>query len=219
MNVVGIPILFVIVSALVLWLVILGKGLWWVKLLLVSGVLYFSLALWMSITNISGWAADDKLPNKFIIHWGLIKEPDKAKSYDKGTIFIWLTAVDENYSPVKSKVSNWIQPFTSRKQDSEPRTYRVPYSQELHEQMAGAIAAIKKGKTVVGDGEAIGEMGDGEDGNGKGKGKKKGEKGSGTENTPGDGLPSLSNDRRNNPLFYELPPPKLPEKSDPGTSE
>ena len=211
-QIIGIPLTFLVLFAVVLWFIILGKGKWWLKAAIVPVVLYFSLIIWFSLSQISGWASPNDMPNTFILHWSIIKEPSKKDSHDQGAIFIWATEVDDNYQMTNQPVNPILYPFTPRKNAAEPRSYRVPYSHDLHEKLAKLQTMVARGKTVIGkrngnglttdeEGQGNGKEGKGKQGKGGAGGKEGGKQGSGG---------SLS--RQQDFMFYELPAPKLPEK-------
>lgn len=209
-QIIGIPLTFLVLFAVVLWFIILGKGKWWLKAAIVPVVLYFSLIIWFSLGQISGWASPNEMPDTFILHWSIVKEPSKKDTSDQGTIFIWATQVDESFQVTNQPVNPLLHPFTPRKNSAEPRSYRLPYDRDMHEKLNVMQSMITKGKTVIGkkNGKGIGTE---EDGQGKGGGKDGKGKGAGgiAGNQKGSGG-SLS--QQQDFMFYELPAPKLPEK-------
>jgi len=210
LHVIGIPLTFIILSALGLWFVILGRGYLWVKFGFITLVLYFSLALWNSLGSLSGWATNNELPPKFVLHWALVSEPSKSNPKEVGGIFFWATELNEDHVPKKEEINYFLQPFVAKKADSEPRVYRLPYSEKLHQQLQSVMQKIKQGKTVVGRGKSpgdAGEEGEGKDGKGDGKGKGFGGEGG---DKKGGRKGSMSQDQEF--IFYDLPPFKMPEK-------
>lgn len=213
LKVIGIPLTFLILFAIILWFIILGKGKWWLKAAIIPIVLYFSVVIWFSLNEISGWASPSVLPKTFILHWSIIKEPSKKNVNEKGDIFIWATEVDDDHQYKTAEVNPVLQPFTPRKNAAEPRSYRLPYSQELHENLSKMMKTIAKGGTVIGKGQTKSFSGEGEgqgggDGKGgKGKGGAGGREGKGNKTGSGGSL-----SQQQDFMFYELPPPKLPEK-------
>lgn len=204
LNAIGIPLTFVLLATLGLWFIILGGGHWWIKIAFISLVLYFSVAMWSSLSSLSGWATQSSLPPKFILHWTLVSEPSKINFKDKGAIYFWTTEVDEAHVVKKKEVNYFLQPFVSKKSDSEPRVHRIPYSEKLHQELMQVMQKIRQGKTVVGSAKSgkLGEEG-GEGGDGDGKGKGKGRNGKGRDG-------SMSQEQEF--MFYDLPPFKMPEK-------
>ena len=210
-QIIGIPLTFLVLFAVMLWFIILGKGKWWLKATIVPVVLYFSLIIWFSLSQISGWASTNEMPSTFILHWSIIKEPSKKDSHDQGAIFIWATEVDDNYQMTHQPVNPILYPFTPKKNSAEPRSYRVSYSHDLHEKLAKLQTMIAKGKTVIGknNGKGFGIDEEGQTNGKDGKGKKgKGAGGKAGEQQGSGGSLSQQQDF----MFYELPAPKLPEK-------
>jgi hypothetical protein len=158
---IGIPVAFVLLTILILWVVIGVKGKWWVKTCLISLTLYFSVGLWISIDGLLGWPTTDGPPQKFEIHWLLVKEPNK-KTGDSGAIYMWASNVNAN------KQSSF-SPFGSKKPLSKPRLYQLPYSRSMHEQTESILEKLKKGERHMAtlDGEGQG----GKEGEGSGKGR------------------------------------------------
>lgn len=198
LNLVGIPLLFALLAALILWLVILGQGQWWLKMILVSVALFFSVAVWSSLSNLSGWPATKPLPAKFSVHWILIEEPSALDRTKKGNIFVWATELDQDLFP-KEKNELSLAVFAAR-HAIEPRVYRVPYSSQMHQSSLKAMGLLRKGKPVVGQ---KGKMNSDADGTGDAEteSKKKGKGRSHGGFTPDQDF-----------IFYELPPAKLPPK-------
>ena len=194
-NSVGIPLAFVILASITLWFIILGKGYWYIKAFVVALTLYFSFGMWASLSNLSGWPSEQQLPEKFVLHWALVKEPSKTDITQTGSILLWASEkFDEDEETV-----NTILPFVKVKRNTSPRVYKLPYSEEMHEKLSKAMKQLTQGKGVMGGkGDAEGKEG-GEKGLGKdGKGKR------------GKGYGSLSQEQ--DYIFYDLPPPVMPSK-------
>ena len=81
-----IPLVFFSLTALVLWFIIGARGHWALKALIILLTLHISLSVGMSIPNFAGWPSDDPLPKKFLVHWIIIKEPDKITKNKVGEI-------------------------------------------------------------------------------------------------------------------------------------
>ena len=175
---------FILLGGLILWFVIGTKGYWSLKMILITMTVCFSLFLSQTMEDVRGWPTDDELPNKFRVHWIVIKEPSKTDHSEKGGIYLWVTDLAGD--------------------GKQPRAYRSEYSREKHEDAQKALGMIMEGKAVAG-----GRGGDGE-GEGEGEGDGEGDqKGQGQGNGTGDG--SLSDSPEI--IFHELPPSKLPEKN------
>jgi hypothetical protein len=92
-----------------------------------------------------GWAAlEDDMPEKMIIHWVIIKEPNKFTKSD-GRIYILLESAEETGNNFLARF------FGYRKEKIEPRFHGLEYNRELHEQLEkGVIPKLKSGQPVAG---------------------------------------------------------------------
>jgi hypothetical protein len=92
-----------------------------------------------------GWPAlEDDIPDKVLIHWVIIKEPNKFTKSD-GRIFVLLETADESKSHFLARF------FGYRKEKVEPRLYGLKYSRDLHEQLEkDVIPRLKRGQPVAG---------------------------------------------------------------------
>ena len=105
------------------------------------------------------------MPEKMVIHWVVIKEPNKFSDYD-GRIFILAESATEEESSALARF------FGYRKEKIEPRLYGLKYERGLHEQLQGVKGKLKQGQPVAGKITKSGEQGKGK--GGKGKADKKG---------------------------------------------
>ena len=105
-NAIGIPLTFLGLCAIGLWMIIFSKGFWALKTLFITFCLYFSFAMWFSLSDLSGWATSVSMPQKSIIHWVLVQEPSKFNKKDDGGIFVWATEAD-----TENKVIEKIEDF------------------------------------------------------------------------------------------------------------
>ena len=200
-----IPLVFFSLTGLILCFIIGARGHWGIKAFIILLTLHVCLSVGMSIPNFAGWPSGDRLPDKFLVHWITIKEPDK-KTKEDGYIYIWATTLSQQEKEVEGwkqyLLSFGVQDFT------EPRAYRTPYTREGHERGEDALKKIKNGEPVMGrnngkKGKGKGK-GDGKKGDGKGKGKG----GKGKKGGKGGGSFSQSDDIS----FHDLPETILPEK-------
>jgi len=141
-----------------------------------------------------GWPTEDKIPNKFLLHWAVVEEPD-VKLGDEGSIYLWLKPLSETEEE-HDDWQDYLLSFYDGK--SQPRAHKLSYSRELHEKTQEAIEMLMGGQGVGGTNE--GEPGEGE-GSEKGAEEKTGE---------GKGKGSLT--RNGEIMFHKLPPPVLPDK-------
>lgn len=200
LNSIGIPVSFVLLSAIGLWILIYGKGYWWIKSIFIFLTITFSITLWASLSELSGWPTDVSAPEKVIVHWVLVKEPSKLNSNDKGFVYLWATEIDSENKAKKTKINKWTSPFVAKKHSIEPRIYRLPYSENLHKKAVQAMKMIRAGKNVVAEGMKLGsEEKELSFGKKEGKNKGKGKQG------------SLSQEQ--DFMFYELPSFKIQDKN------
>lgn len=185
MNSLAIPIAFCLMSILLLWFIIGAKGKWTIKALAIVFYIYFAVVVWFSLYTYLGWPSKDPLPNKYVIYWAQIEEPNPAS---EGAIYFWTAELESN------KNANFLYLLKYNNRKSEPRVYQIPYSRSLHKNVQKMMEDIKKGSVYIGgEKEGTGSKADGKDPlNDKGQF-------------------SFSYKSKDQYLF-PLPPPKIPEK-------
>lgn len=189
MNI-ALPILLLVFGALTFWILNESKLRWYFKAACITTFCLFTVVFWTSIHTFLGWPAEEgDMPNKVLIHWVIIKEPNKAKEFE-GAVYILLESVEEIKA---NKVAKF---FGYNKNGLEPRLFELKYSRELHEQLEKIRKKLQSGQPVVG------ELSKGEGGN-------KGKKGNGKNNNKkGGGSESQEQDWH----FHELRPSDIHEK-------
>lgn len=214
LETIGIPLAFLATVSLMAWYIIGGSGKWWIKAPVTIVSIYLSLGIWYSMNGLLGWPTEQNVPDKFQAFWIVVETPedDVPKS---GAIYVWaksLTPEDEsNFGDVPKWVDKFLIPFHNKYSKNEPRLYKLSYSEELHQQANEIIEGhLKQGRpyfgTLEGDGDGEG------DGEGTGEGGGQQGRGGADGDSLGDGSGSYSRDTRPPPKFYELPPPKFPDK-------
>jgi|TARA_R110000824_G_scaffold100186_1_gene238247 hypothetical protein len=144
MNI-SLSVLLLVFGALTFWILNESSLRWYMKTLCISAFCLFTVVFWSSIHTYLGWPALEKeMPNKSLIHWVIIKEPNKIIK-SEGDIYIMLESVDV-------KGGNSLTKFFGYKKDKvEPRVYGLPYSRKLHEQLEKEVMGkLKKGQPVFG---------------------------------------------------------------------
>lgn len=213
----GIPLAFIIIAALTLWVVLGCKGYWWLKMITISLSIFFSISLWNSLVSLQGWPTAQTMPEKFEVKWLDVKEPNK-KTGQEGCIYVWAKDLEPNSPPEEAVIPLSIQ-LHAKKESGEPRLYKLPYSRGMHQQAEGIKQMIGKG------GRFYGTLSKGKKGTGmsqleadgkKGKGKSSGRPGKGRIGQGQKEGGSLSEGQEF--VFHELPPPLFPEK-EPSSSE
>jgi len=192
-----------------LWLIIGAKGHWLLKMVFISLSLYFGLAMWSSVENLLGWPTNTELPEKFRIYWVEIKEPNKITG-DKGAIYLFVKGMKVKQEP---KESSWLVELYPAERD-DYRLHQVPYSLQMHKNAQLMQKGLRAGKKFYGTNKGKGGKGKGSGKGGKGKGE--GGDGPNVPGRDGEGREGLGGSfdfsQEQGIMFYELPPPKLPEK-------
>jgi|TARA_R110000765_G_scaffold182061_1_gene288032 hypothetical protein len=166
MNI-ALPILLLVFGGLTLWTLTESTLKWYLKTACISSFCIFTIIFWSSISTFLGWAAhEDDVPDKVLIHWIIIKEPNKFTK-SKGKIYVLLEAANEK------EPNKFIKFFGYKKDKVEPRLYGLTYSRKLHEQLEKRVMPrLRKGQPVVG--KLTKREGEGKKGNEKGPNNKKG---------------------------------------------
>jgi len=138
----GIVFLYIILSTILLWFVIGSRGNWALKAAVILITLMFSLNIQRSLDNLSGWPTNDELPEKFFVHWVLIKEPNDVVD-ENGSIYLWVNDIGEEGEEETLE-------FFQYNRESEPRVYRLPYSIDRHEMILKMKERLLTGLLIIG---------------------------------------------------------------------
>ena len=191
MNI-ALPILLLVFGGLTFWILNESKLKWYLKTACITTFCLFTIIFWTSIHTFLGWPADEEdVPNKILIHWVIVKEPNKFEEFDGG-IFILLETMEK---PKANRVARF---FGYGKNKMEPRLFGLKYSRELHEQLEKVKGRLKQGQPVAGKLTKEGKNGSGK----KGQGKQGEKKGGGSESQEQDWQ------------FHELRPSDIHQKPD-----
>lgn len=183
-------IFFCLLVALLLWVIIGGKGHWLLKALLIVPTIWFSVAVGNSLPTMLGWPTSDELPEKYELIGAKIEHPN-LKTGRPGRILLWV----QDMEPSEDKYR-----WSLYKPDiNDSRLHVIPYSKKMHKRVEGAIKLLRQGKRVMGENR----KGKG----GAGKGTRKGKQGKGGKLGGGD-----EGDDSVGPKFYVMPPVQLPQK-------
>tara|TARA_Y100000356_G_scaffold66331_1_gene54494 strand:+ start:18 stop:596 length:579 start_codon:yes stop_codon:yes gene_type:complete len=168
MNI-ALPILLLVFGGLSFWILTESKVKWYIKTSCISVFCIFTVIFWTSIHTFLGWPASQKeMPEKALLHWVIVKEPNKATEFD-GKIYVLLESSEiPDY--------NFLARFFGYSKDRiEPRLYSLEYNRQLHEKLAkGVMKKLRQGQPVMGkfekkEGQKLGKAGE------KGQPKKKGQ--------------------------------------------
>jgi hypothetical protein len=208
-----ITIMFIVCAALLLWIIIGAKGWWWLKLPVIALTFYFGLAVWYSVDSYLGWPSVHNPPRRFMVNWVIVDEPRKGTN-ETGGIYLLLTKLPHpDDEKDKNKLEDCFKTLGYTGTKKAPRLFKVPYSRPLHKQMEKAKGMIRQGKIVIGEFDpSKGKFGGKGDGEGEGKGRPgQGKPGEGEE---GEGKGYMGdNEGLGHFKFYQLPPPKFPNKT------
>lgn len=103
-------------------------------ILLVSG-LYF--VTWQALQGLQGWPTQDAMPQRFILLSTSVHEPNKTTG-DAGVIQLWVTPIGPDDQPSR-----------------RPRAFAVPYSKDLHQEIAEAKRGMRNGILQLGTARAV----------------------------------------------------------------
>ena len=171
MNI-ALPILLLVFGGLTFWILNESKLRWYLKSACITTFCLFTIIFWTSIHTFLGWPADeDDMPNKILIHWVIVKEPNKLQEFD-GAIFILLETME------KMKANRLGQFFGYASDRMEPRLFELKYNRKLHEELEKIKSKLKQGQPVAGKLTKEGTKGNPKIGN---KSPNKNKKGDGSE--------------------------------------
>jgi hypothetical protein len=159
----ALPILLLVFGGLSFWVLNESKLKWYFKSACITTFCVFTIVFWSSIHTFLGWPAiEEDMPDKVLIHWVIIKEPNKITK-SKGRIYLLLESV-------KDTDDNFLARFFGYKKEKiEPRLYGLKYDRDLHEQLEeGVMPKLRKGQPVLGK---LTKREEGREGNKGGKGK------------------------------------------------
>jgi len=144
MNI-ALPILLLVFGGLSFWVLNESNLKWYFKTVCITTFCVFTIIFWSSIHTFLGWPAmESDVPEKVVIHWVIIKEPNKFTK-SNGRIYVLAESMGE------AEASFLARFFGYKKEKIEPRLYGLEYSRNLHEQLEkGIIPKLKMGQPVVG---------------------------------------------------------------------
>jgi len=143
MNI-ALPILLLVFGALSFWVLVESSVKWYIKSACISAFCIFTIVFWGAIHSYLGWPAHEgDLPEKVLIHWVVIKEPNKITEFD-GAIYILAESVAEDKG-------GFLEFFGYSSDNLEPRLYGLSYDRELHEKLQKILKGkLGKGQPVMG---------------------------------------------------------------------
>lgn len=137
-NTIVIPLSFLILTALLLWLIIDVRGKWLFKVMIMFLVVAFSTLVWKSLDSYLGWPTSAALPERSILIWVSVVEPS-PKLEEPGAIYLWL-------KPREALPKRIF--FGYNPSPNDPRVYKLPYSRSLHKDTQRALEGIIGDKSI-----------------------------------------------------------------------
>jgi hypothetical protein len=139
----GILVAFLMLAASLAWILVWGRGRWWIRGLLGAVTAWAGLVMWASLGQIAGWPVDGDPPKGGVDLGGVMVREPSTDGRDKGAIYLWGKPLS-----LESRAA-WIVVTLGRADRDEPRCWRMPYSREMHERAEGAKRALAAGRRVV----------------------------------------------------------------------
>jgi hypothetical protein len=130
--IVGLSASYLALAVLLLSLNLRSDWRWPVKASAIALSLGFLVMGFHALEAMLGWPIAAAPPARFELNAALVDEPDRATN-SSGAIYLWLSTRDAEGRP-----------------SGPPRAFALPYSRELHEQVARAQAKLEGGHPVEG---------------------------------------------------------------------
>ncbi len=134
-----VTMLYIIVVTLLLWFIIGSKGRTGLKILVTPLALYFCGAIYVTLPTILGWPTNNSLPTQYEVVYASVTQPVPAMGRE-GRLYIWIVS--------KNHELGFFDLY--RPNLSDPRAYRLPYTEKKRKELQRAIMMIKAGQPVVG---------------------------------------------------------------------
>jgi hypothetical protein len=136
-NLLAISAAYVLFGVLLLAVGLTSPFRWWMKACAIVVTSAFFVEAFFSTKSLLGWPGTDRLPAHFQLLWTRVVEPD-PKLRDRGAIYLWVEAVDENNVPTGT-----------------PRSYRLGYTKPLSDKVIKARDEIMSGNPQEGTAEDL----------------------------------------------------------------
>ena len=130
------PLLFLLLSILLLWIIIGCKGQLSAKIWIINVTVFFTAILWSGISSYIGWPAESPMPKQGRLIQIISNEPE--------SLYVLL----EQHDQKNLYYEDWHD-FIYYKPKDIARLFKIPYDKEMHEKLEAAMDLVKKGKYVV----------------------------------------------------------------------
>ena len=135
--VIGLPIAFAVLAALLLWLVIDKRVAFPFKIALIAGVVWYGLVLYHAPSGILGWPKPN-LPDCAVVLSFKVIEP--SVNIEEAGIYMW--AVPKKMGEEKKDFLEAWRVF-KHTHKNVPRSYKMPYDEKMHKELSEADAEAK----------------------------------------------------------------------------
>ncbi len=125
LGITGIIAAYIMIGTLLLSINLYSKWCWQIKALAIVSTSAFYVISYLSFPLLLGWATTQYPPEKFRLLSAHVIQPNKETGAD-GAIYLWLTEIK------------------NMRNIAEPRTYKLAYSQGLHEKIINVNAKLNK---------------------------------------------------------------------------
>jgi hypothetical protein len=184
MSTLFVPVAFLFLCCLLLWVIIGLRGSWWLKVVLMVLTLGISCAAWTTLDS----------------YFGLPKRSELAAFSGQTAFLFWVTVNEPDGNRDAGSIRMWLRPVNQ----TTPKLYQFGYSRKLHETSQAFLAEILKN-----NGAPIQIAFSSESNQSQQTAKGNGTGGSSTRPRAG-GHGDLAYESE--PRVYALPPVKLPDK-------
>ncbi len=124
-------LVYALLAGLLLILCLATRWHWSLKAALVLTVSGFYLLSHQTLQGISGWPAEDRLPERFMLLSAVFDEPSPGRNHP-GAIYLWVHPMKDN-QPVEM-----------------PRAYRLPYQKDLQGILSDGLKKARDGNSQMG---------------------------------------------------------------------
>lgn len=132
LGIAGLITAYVLIALLLLSINLYSNWSWPVKAGAIVITTIFYIVSYLSFPPLLGWPTSQQMPERFKLIAAHVEQPDKV-SGEEGGIYLWVTRIDD---------------LTSY---GAPRSYKLPYSNLMHEAVIKASAKLKKDIPQLGE--------------------------------------------------------------------
>lgn len=132
LGIFGLITAYILLAVLLLSVNLYSKWSWQVKTITIIITSTFYIVSYFSFPPLLGWPTKQTLPSHFQLLAAEVHQPNKLTG-EKGTVYVWLKEIEDITRNIL------------------PRSYMLPYSNSLHEEIIKAQAKINRGIPQLGE--------------------------------------------------------------------